>query len=238
MTSIVKEIVVETSQERAFRVFTDGIDRWWPRSHHIGASPLKRFLIEPKAGGRWYSICEDGSEQGVGQVLAWEPPARLVLAWQITADWKYDPSFSTEVEVTFVAEDARRTRVHLEHRQLERYGERTADMVKQFDNGGWASLLELYGTSIKQPKFVLIYETTPESLAKAREHFAGHRDRLDAFNRAGTLLMAGNLLDGSGRALGIFTTQAAAEAFVAGDPFVLGGVVAKSTIAPWNDVLY
>ena len=88
------------------------------------------------------------------------------------------------------------------------------------------------------PKFVMFYETTPEGLAKAREHFPGHRERLEAFHARGTLLMAGNLTDGSGRALGVFTTREAAEEFIAGDPFVLHGVVAKSTIVPWNEVLF
>ncbi|HEX3477537.1 MAG TPA: hypothetical protein VHT91_21090 [Kofleriaceae bacterium] len=68
MTSVKKQIVVETSQQRAFRTFTDGIDRWWPREHHIGASPLERVIVEPRAGGRWYSIC------------------RVVARWTI-ADW-------------------------------------------------------------------------------------------------------------------------------------------------------
>ncbi len=84
----------------------------------------------------------------------------------------------------------------------------------------------------------MIYDTLPETLVKAREHFPAHRERLDAFHARGTLLMAGNLVDGSGRALGIFTTQEAAEEFVAGDPFVIHGVVVKTTIAPWNEVLF
>ena len=94
---VIKQIVVETSQERAFQVFTDGIDRWWPREHHIGKSPLKRAVIEPQQGGRWYAICEDGTECDTGKVLAWDPPRRVLLAWQLTAKWEYDPSFVTEV---------------------------------------------------------------------------------------------------------------------------------------------
>jgi len=104
VTSIKKQIMVETSQQRAFRTFTDGIDRWWPRDHHIGQSPLERMIVEPRTGGRWYSICKDGAEIDVGKVVAWEPPHRLVLTWQITAQWQYDPAFSTEVEVGFFAE--------------------------------------------------------------------------------------------------------------------------------------
>src|SRR5262249_19331185 len=117
-----KQVIVAASQERAFHVFTDGLDRWRPREHHIGKSPLKRAVLEPREGGRWYNLCEDDTECDVGRVLAWEPPRRLVLAWQLTADWQYDPSFVTEIEVTFNAEGPRKTRVELEHRDLERYG--------------------------------------------------------------------------------------------------------------------
>jgi uncharacterized protein YndB with AHSA1/START domain len=140
-----KQILVAASQEHAFRVFTDGIDRWWPRQHHIGASPLKRQVLEPRLGGRWYSVCEDGSECDVGRVLVWEPPRRLVLSWQITAEWRHDATFVTEVEVTFTAEGARRTRVELEHRLLERYGDAAPALREQIDKpGGWGATLESF----------------------------------------------------------------------------------------------
>jgi uncharacterized protein YciI len=238
MSRIVKQITVETSRERAFRVFTAGIDRWWPKTHHIGASPLVRSLIEPHAGGRWYSVCADGSEVNVGRVLTWEPPTRLVLSWQITADWKYDPSFSTEVEVGFVADGPRRTHVTLEHRQLDRYGAQADAMRRQFEDKGWSHLLELFAGSTQQPKFAMFYTCTPSGLAKAHEHLGTHRARLDEFNARGELLMAGNLLEGSPQALGIFTTKAAADEFVAGDPFVANGVVDTVAIVPWNEVLF
>src|SRR3954451_4802511 len=108
---ITKQLVVNASQAHAFRVFTAGMDRWWPRQHHIGASPMKEIIVEPREGGRWFTMCEDGSECDIGKVLAWEPPGRLLLAWQITGEWKYEPSFVTEVEVVFTPVGARRTRV-------------------------------------------------------------------------------------------------------------------------------
>jgi uncharacterized protein YndB with AHSA1/START domain len=140
-----KQLIVEAPQERAFRVFTDGIDRWWPREHHIGRSPLKRTLIEPRLEGRWYSIHEDGSQTDVGRVLAWDPPRRLVLSWQITAQWQFDPAFVTEVEVRFTAEGARRTRVDFEHRLLERYGEAAPALREQLNKpGGWHGTLDAF----------------------------------------------------------------------------------------------
>jgi len=236
--SVKKQIVVEASQQRSFRTFTDGIDRWWPREHHIGASPLERMIVEPRAGGRWYSVCKDGSEVEVGKVVAWEPPGRLVLAWQLTAAWQYDPAFSTEIEVGFFAEGPRRTRVELEHKQLERYGADAEAVKKTFESDdAWAASLAAFGRAVAQPKHVMIYETTPDGLAKVPEHLAGHIARLDLFQARGTLLMAGPLLDGTGRALGIFTTRAAAEDFIRDDPFVVHGVVASWTVVEWKEVL-
>ncbi|HEY0993022.1 MAG TPA: YciI family protein [Kofleriaceae bacterium] len=238
MISVKKQIVVETTQQRAFRTFTDGIDRWWPREHHIGQSPLERMVVEPRAGGRWYSICKDGSEVDVGRVVRWEPPERIVLTWQITAQWQFDPDFSTEVEVNFLAEGPRRTRVELEHKQLERYGAESETLRKMFESDeAWLASLAAFARATGEPKYLMTYEATPEGLAKAREHLPAHRDRLDLFHARGSLLMAGPLLDGSGRALGVFTSRAAAEEFIREDPFVVHGVVAKWTVVEWSEVL-
>ena len=238
MISVKKQIVVETSQQRAFRTFTDGIDRWWPRDHHIGKSPLERMVVEPKVGGRWYTLCKDGSEIEVGKVVVWEPPSRLVLTWQITAQWTYDPAFSTEIEVGFFAEGPRRTRVELEHKQLERYGADSEVVRKTFESDeAWLGSLQGFARATGLPKFMMFYETTPEGLAKAREHMPAHRDRLDQFHTRGKLLMAGPLLDASGRALGVFVSRESAEEFIAGDPFVVHGVVARWTVVEWNEVL-
>jgi uncharacterized protein YciI/uncharacterized protein YndB with AHSA1/START domain len=238
MNSIKKQITVATSQERAFRVFTDGIDRWWPREHHIGASPLERSIIEPFAGGRWFARCQDGSEVDTGRVLTWQPPSRLVLTWQITAAWKFDPDFVTEVEVSFIAEGPRSTRVELEHRHLERYGEAAAKMIETFEGPeAWTQTLGLFGGATTAPKYLLTYESTAASRATAPTHFPAHRERLDRFHARGTLLMVGNLVGPSGRALGVFTTRQAAEEFVGGDPFVQHGVVVGHTIDEWNEVL-
>ncbi|MGO8968164.1 MAG: SRPBCC family protein [Myxococcaceae bacterium] len=143
-----KSVRVAASAERAFRVFTEGMDRWWPREHHIGTSPLKRAVLEPQSGGRWYAVFEDGSECDTGKVLAWDPPRRLVLGWQITAQWKFDPSFLTEVEVTFTPEGPKRTLVQLEHRNLERYGAEALGLRKSIDSpGGWGKILGTFAVA-------------------------------------------------------------------------------------------
>jgi len=143
-----KSLVVPASQKRAFEVFTAGFGRWWPKTHSIGASPLKLAVMESKAGGRWYGQLEDGSQAEWGDVLAWEPPARVLLAWRIGADWRYDPSLLTEVEVTFAAE-GEGTRVTLEHRLLENMGAEAAAVRELFSSdSGWSGLLHLFAAEI------------------------------------------------------------------------------------------
>ncbi|HVN01692.1 MAG TPA: SRPBCC family protein [Caulobacteraceae bacterium] len=138
-----KSIVVAASPERAFEVFTAGFDRWWPRSHSIGASPLAEAVLEPGQGGRWYGRLEDGTEALWGDVLAWDPPRRLVLAWRIAPDWSFDANLLTEVEVTF-AKEGEGTRVDLEHRKLENMGAGGEQIRAQFESeGGWGMLLQL-----------------------------------------------------------------------------------------------
>jgi uncharacterized protein YndB with AHSA1/START domain len=139
-----KSVTVPTTPERAFKVFTASFDAWWPRSHSIGEAPLKEAVIEPKEGGRWYGKLENGAEAEWGDVLTWSPPARVVLAWRIGADWKYDAGLLTEVEVTFVPDGAA-TRVTLEHRLLENMGAGGEGARAMFDSdGGWGSLLAMF----------------------------------------------------------------------------------------------
>lgn len=139
---------VKAGPERAFEVFTAGISRWWPGTHSIGASPQRLVVVEPGVGGRWYEIGEDGAECDWGRVLTWEPPSRLVLAWQIGADFRFDPDLVTEVDVRFVDQGTVGTRVEFEHRHLERMGERAA-ATRESLNGGWAGLLEQYVRSVE-----------------------------------------------------------------------------------------
>jgi uncharacterized protein YndB with AHSA1/START domain len=144
---------VSAPSERAFEVFTAGVGRWWPKSHHIGKADLDTLVIEPRTGGRWYERGVDGTECEVGKVLVWEPPTRLVLAWQLTAEWKFDPDLVTEVEVKFIADGANATRVELEHRDLERFGERAEAMRQQIDSdGGWPGLLQLFAQFASQER--------------------------------------------------------------------------------------
>ena len=136
---------MRAAPETAFRVFTEGFDRWWPRSHHIGKAELARCVLEPRAGGRWYEVCVDGSECDWGEVLAYEPPGRLLLAWRLNAQWDYDPSLTTEVELIFTALADGQTRVDFEHRHLERMGEGAETARAGIDGPeGWSAILAAF----------------------------------------------------------------------------------------------
>lgn len=137
-----KTVAIEAPVAHVFSVFVERIDAWWPRKNHIGRTESFVATIEPRVGGRWYERGDDGSECDWGRVLAWEPPHRLLLSWNINAQWQYDPSFVTEVEVRFVEQAPELTRVELEHRKLERYAESAETMRGIFDSEqGWQGTL-------------------------------------------------------------------------------------------------
>jgi len=148
-----KSIMVSASLEHAFAVFTEGYDSWWPRTHHIGKAPMEKAIIELRAGGRCYSTQVDGTECDWGRVLVWDPPHRLVLAWQITHEWGYEPDLarSSEVDIQFTAEPGGRTRVDLEHRHFERHGAGATAMRTAVDSpNGWSGLLQLFAARAEQ----------------------------------------------------------------------------------------
>jgi uncharacterized protein YndB with AHSA1/START domain len=135
-----RSVSVKAPPARAFDLFVRDIGRWWPAPMHIGATPFATIVIEPHTGGRWYQRSEDGAETPWGEVLAWDPPIRLLLAWRIGANWTYDPDLLTEVELTFTAHPTG-TLVSLEHRRLEQFGA-SADRMAQNVGTGWPRVLQ------------------------------------------------------------------------------------------------
>ena len=133
-------VEVAGSPARAFRLFTAQMGSWWPGGRTPAANPAVDVVVEPRAGGRWYEIDADGNETQLGSVVAWEPPHRLVLGWQLGRNWQFEPDLLTEVEIGFADAGHGRTLVSLEHRQLERFGDYAADRRAQVD-GGWPSRL-------------------------------------------------------------------------------------------------
>lgn len=142
-----KTLTVRASPETAFRVFTADMNRWWPRTHKVGQAEMARAVLEPRTGGRWYEVGTDGSECPWGDVLAWDPPGHLLLAWRLNAQWKYDPDLLTEVEVRFTAIGDGQTRVDFEHRGFENMGVAGGDARGRVDSpNGWGALLAAFKT--------------------------------------------------------------------------------------------
>jgi uncharacterized protein YndB with AHSA1/START domain len=123
--SVRTQIVVDVPLERAFSVFTEEFDSIKPREHNMLAVDIEETVFEPREGGRIYDRGVDGSECQWARVLAFEPPDRLVFSWDISPQWQIesDPDKTSEVEVRFISETPARTRVELEHRNLDRHGE-------------------------------------------------------------------------------------------------------------------
>lgn len=124
-TSVKQSIVVEAPIAHAFKVFTEDFGRFKPAEHNMLGVQIAETVFEPRVGGYLYDRGIDGSECRWARVLAYEPPNRLLLSWNITPQWQIetDPDKTSEWEVRFTAEAAHRTRVEIEHRNLERHGE-------------------------------------------------------------------------------------------------------------------
>jgi hypothetical protein len=144
-----KSTVVAVPASRAFEAFTQQMGSWWKPDYSIAEAPFVDVRVEPREGGRWYEVDAEGAECPWGRVMVWEPPTRVVLAWQITGTWSYDPEFETELEIRFVEEGPASTRVELEHRNLDRYGDMAVPMRQALDTEeGWAGLLDRFAASM------------------------------------------------------------------------------------------
>ncbi|MFI5780614.1 SRPBCC family protein [Nocardia sp. NPDC051570] len=132
--------------ERAFAYFTESFGSWWP-GYSIGKVEMADALLEPQVGGRWYERGVDGSECDWGRVLAWEPPHRILVTWQINGLWQFDPdpAHASEVEIRFTAEGPEQTVVELEHRHLDRLieGQALRDVIAE-QGGGWSTVLQSF----------------------------------------------------------------------------------------------
>jgi len=141
---------VKAPPAKAFEIFTGQIGRWWPQGHGVGAQPLVEVVIEPGVGGRWFERDADGRETQWGRVLDWDPPGRIVLAWQLNREKRFDPDLVTEVELTFSPATGGGTDVKLEHRNLERFGQ-DADQWLASIGGGWAQKLSEFAAFADLP---------------------------------------------------------------------------------------
>jgi uncharacterized protein YndB with AHSA1/START domain len=152
---VCKEVRVKVPIERAFSVFVEQMETWWPATHHIGKIPFEAIFVEPRVGGRWYERDVEGHVADWGTVLAWDPPHRVTFSWHVgprhdQPDWKCDPDIAkaSELEIRFTAEGSGTTLVQLEHSKLERHGEGYEKLREIFDGpGAWGHILEQYATA-------------------------------------------------------------------------------------------
>ena len=151
-TSVRNSIVVEAPIERAFSVFTDGFGSFKPREHNLLQVEIAETVFESHVGGHIYDRGVDGSECRWARVLAYEPPNRVVFSWDISPQWQVepDPGKTSEVEVRFIADAPDRTRVELEHRNLDRHGEGW-EAAREGVGGdqGWPLYLERFAELLK-----------------------------------------------------------------------------------------
>jgi uncharacterized protein YndB with AHSA1/START domain len=151
-TTVHSSIVVEAPIERAFRVFTEDFGRFKPREHNMLAVDIEQTVFETHVGGHIYDRGVDGSECRWARVLAYEPPERVVFSWDISPQWQIETDLdkTSEVEVRFIAESPERTRVELEHRNLDRHGEGW-EGVREGVHGddGWPLYLERFAQQLR-----------------------------------------------------------------------------------------
>ncbi|MEZ4657966.1 MAG: SRPBCC domain-containing protein [Caldilineaceae bacterium] len=136
---VVKSITVQCPQALAFRVWTTDVDLWWPKAHVLSGDPNTEVRLEEHVGGRFYERTSSGEEKTWGEILTWEPPHRLAFTWYLGTDAQQP----TVVDVRFHAENARRTRVDLEHRGPDLIGELWNSRVERFI-AGWDAVFESY----------------------------------------------------------------------------------------------
>jgi uncharacterized protein YndB with AHSA1/START domain len=151
-TSVRKSIVVEAPIERAFSVFTEDFGGFKPPEHNLLEVEIAEAVFEPREGGHLYDRGVDGSECRWARVLAYEPPNRVVFSWDISPQWQLetDPERTSEVEVLFVAEAPGRTRVQLEHRNLERHGDGWEGLREGVGGpDGWPLYLQRFAELVK-----------------------------------------------------------------------------------------
>jgi uncharacterized protein YndB with AHSA1/START domain len=146
-TVVRREITVDAPLDRAFALFTERFGDIKPKEHNLLGSPIAETTFEPRVGGHIFDRAEDGSECHWARVLAYEPPDRVVFSWDISPYWQLETDMdnTNEVEVRFIAETPERTRIELEHRNLDRHGpgwEGVRDGIS--GDGGWPTYLARY----------------------------------------------------------------------------------------------
>jgi uncharacterized protein YndB with AHSA1/START domain len=155
---VFKSVRVKVPIERAFSVFVEQMETWWPASHHIGKQPFQSIIVEPRKGGWWYERDAAGNNCNWGTVLAWEPPHMVRFSWHIgpednSPDWRYNPDLAkaSEVEIRFIPEAAGTTLVELVHSKFERHGGDPAKLREMFDRpNAWTEIIAKFAEAFEK----------------------------------------------------------------------------------------
>lgn len=155
---VFKSVRVKAPIERAWSVFVEQMEAWWPATHHIGKTPFVAIFVEPRVGGRWYERNAEGQLCDWGTVLLWDPPHRVTFSWHLgpghdSPDWVADMDMtkSSEVEIRFTKEDLGTTLVELTHSKLERHGQGAEQLREMFDGpGAWSGILEHFAKKFEE----------------------------------------------------------------------------------------
>jgi len=156
--SVFKSVRVKAPIERAFSVFVEQMETWWPATHHIGETPFEAIFIEPRVGGRWYERNAKGEWCDWGTVLGWDPPHMVRMSWHVgpghdSPEWVADMDMgkASEVEIRFTAEPGGTTLVELTHSKIERHGEGAEQLRELFDGpGAWITILQLFARKVEE----------------------------------------------------------------------------------------
>jgi uncharacterized protein YndB with AHSA1/START domain len=146
-----RQITVDAPLEHAFRVFTERFGDFKPPEHNLLRVTIAETVFEPRAGGHIIDRGTDGSECRWARILTYDPPHRVVFSWDIGPTWQIetDAANTSEVEVNFVA-DGDKTRVELEHRNIDRHGLGWESVVDGVGNDqGWPLYLERYAALMR-----------------------------------------------------------------------------------------
>jgi hypothetical protein len=154
---VIKSLRVKASVERAFSVFVEQMETWWPATHHIVKEPFELIVVEPRVGGRWYERSASGAECDWGTVLGWDPPRSVRFSWHVgpghdSPEWVADMDMAraSEVEVRFTPLQPDMTIVELVHSKLERHGEGWEQLRAIFDGpGAWVTILESFANGVE-----------------------------------------------------------------------------------------
>jgi uncharacterized protein YndB with AHSA1/START domain len=152
-TTVRRQVLVNAPIGEAFKVFTERFGDFKPREHNLLRAPIAETVFEPRVGGNIYDRAVDGTECRWARILAFDPPDRVVFSWDISPRWQLEtnPDLTSEVEVRFIAETPDRTRVELEHRNLDRHGASWEFVRDGIDNeAGWTLYLQRYAALLER----------------------------------------------------------------------------------------